>query len=610
MAKPETEKIKEIRKLLASASSPRQKAIYQMVLDAQLKLIETEESPEDKKDSSQNISSRERLHKLAVDDADSQQLAAPPQQPSVPSSQPHPHGARSDRKQKQVSQSLQRESLLVKENDLVVPKTETTEGSDVKLQSKPRRLIRLKRDSQQRKESGAPELESVVENDNVVTEAEQPAGYPVKPKIKPRHQTGSSQDLNQVQSERTKELESVVENDNKIPQAEQLTGFSLKPQGHKGARGNDNSEHLNSRAGKELRNIVENDDDFNSDEVTSVIDENLPDDAIYQAVGIMECEVYFISNTNAYILIDGNQYQLLYYGRRRKIFKALKKEIETTGEHRQLITVYPRVTHYPPYYQNDEAPYFHNISCLQENGKQKYFYQIRFQLTGFYKGRRPGGVFSELGDREFMLSGRWQYISVCNIPCITIYKNFDEELLEDVKKMNPTRKALFLQSCHIPLRWSNPPVEPFKYRAKNKDSDNIPFFVKVKARFLPSENLFELVEDLNTLTQMTPKFLKLYQRDKRKSIKYQAQVKAQAKTRLSYYPVKKAIQSQPEQPEQPEQSQKVETPSDQSRDTPSLDSAVENTGMEHSEQEPNMEQPSQLSQPEQFQKVETPDHSS
>jgi DNA-binding NarL/FixJ family response regulator len=54
-----------------------------------------------------------------------------------------------------------------------------------------------------------------------------------------------------------------------------------------------------------------------------------------------------------------------------------------------------------------------------------------------------------------------------------------------------------------------------------------PFFVKVKSRFIPSENLFEVIEELETPTIQTPKFFKLYQREKHQSVKYQAQVKAQ-----------------------------------------------------------------------------------
>lgn len=441
MAAPETEKIKELRKLLASTDNPKQKAIYQMVLDAQLKLLEKELAPSS--------------------------TPTPSQEQEIHLSSPSDSGQNSAK--------------------LTGTSTELTTSS-----SYPKETI----------VHSEPQTEQILDTPLKESQSQQLKPQPIKLKAKPKLRKKFASD-----SEIT-EIAKVTHRDNQEAIATVLSDPKLE--------------------GKTISDISS--EQVNLSEVTEVTTENLPDNAIYQAVGIMECEVYFTENNRAYILIDGQKYQLLYHKPRRKVFKALRKEIESTGNHFQRITVYPRITHYPYYYQNDEIPDFANISHLQEDGKQKYYYQMRFQLTGFYKDRKPRGIFSELGDREFMVSGRWQYISICKIPCISIYKNFDEELLKDIKRMNPTRKALFLQSCHIPFRWENPRIKPLKTMGKYKTEElekTQPFFVKVKARFIPEDNLFEVIEELETPTIQTPRFFKLYQREKHKSVKYQAQVKAQ-----------------------------------------------------------------------------------
>lgn len=451
MTTPETEKIQELRKLLASTSNPKQKAIYQMVLDAQLKLLEKEVVP-----LSTETREREReKHPISSSDSDRNSEFSTTSQREIIVCY--------EQNQKQILDFFPKESL---QNQELIPKP-------VRPKAKPKLRKNFEPNNQ---------------DDSVTTSL-------------PDSVTTSLPEVAKTVSETEKQAIAPVLSSPKL--------------------------QLKTSSDQES----EEKDNVNQNEVTEVITEIFSDDVIYQAVGIVECEVYFTENNKAYILIDGNKYQLLYHKPRRKVFKALRKEIESTGNHFQRITVYPRVTHYPYYYQNDEIPDFANISYLQEDGRQKYYYQIRFQLTGFYKERKPRGIFDELSSREFLISGRWQYISICKIPCITIYKNFDEELLKDIKKMNPTRKALFLQSCHIPFRWENPSVKPLKTMGKNKTNnleETQPFFVKVKARFIPDDNLFEVVEELETPTLQTPRFFKLYQRDKHKSVKYQAQVKAQA----------------------------------------------------------------------------------
>lgn len=126
-------------------------------------------------------------------------------------------------------------------------------------------------------------------------------------------------------------------------------------------------------------------------------------DGIFQAVGVIIGEVNLDTEGKSTITFGRSTYQLFYIPKKRRVFEALKKEIEATGEHTQRLLVYPKVIHFP----RKEQPH-----------------QIAFQLVGFDKGREEEAISSQLQDFEFKFCGLWQFIPVCPTPCVSVFRNF------------------------------------------------------------------------------------------------------------------------------------------------------------------------------------------
>lgn len=223
----------------------------------------------------------------------------------------------------------------------------------------------------------------------------------------------------------------------------------------------------------------------------------IPPGTIFQAVGVIRGNVTFLKEEDkeiATIKLAGKEYPLFYAPQKRRAYDALKKEIETTGEHAQRVLVYPRFTHFPG---RDQQP------------------NVGFQLVGFDKGREEDGASKELQDLEFKLCGLWQFIPVCRTPCISIFRNFTKERLEHVKQSEPAKKVKFMKASHLPLFWRDAPVPPFRFNPKaTKEEQGKPVFVQVKARFQPSRNAFEFDSLLGVPLEKPPKFLKVSKDDK------------------------------------------------------------------------------------------------
>ncbi len=225
----------------------------------------------------------------------------------------------------------------------------------------------------------------------------------------------------------------------------------------------------------------------------------------FQAVGIIPAQVKF-SEQGAKILLSqphaqgkklGKEYPLYYISSKRKAFTALKLATANSGNDHQRLIVYPRVLHLP---------------------KKNQPHQIGFQLIGFESERSSGGITEELQDFEFKLCGLWQFIPVCRVPCVTVQRNFSQERLAFIKQTDPAMKAKFLKASHVPLFWKDSPVKPFRFNPKlDKEQQGHPYFVEVKARFLPERNVFGFVEQLAEPMQEAPSFLKLKKEDKAKT---------------------------------------------------------------------------------------------
>ncbi len=237
------------------------------------------------------------------------------------------------------------------------------------------------------------------------------------------------------------------------------------------------------------------------------VEQELDDNVEFQGIGILKAEV-ILTEERSIIKLGEKEYRLFYIpGRRQKAYNALKKEIETTGNAVQRLIVYPKLFHFP----RKEQPH-----------------GIGFQLVGFVsENNTKSGVEEELKDGEFRFCGLWQFIPVCRVPCISIFRNFNDERLAWIKEADPTRKVKFMKASHIPLLWKDAPVRPFRFNPKlEKEEQGKPQFVQVKAKFLPDRDLFGFVEELAPPIEKSPRFLKASKKDK--AIAKQAQTAAQS----------------------------------------------------------------------------------
>lgn len=213
----------------------------------------------------------------------------------------------------------------------------------------------------------------------------------------------------------------------------------------------------------------------------------------FKAIGVVTGEVRF-SDERATITIGGNDYTLLFIKKKLRAFESLKRHVETSGQSRQRVVVYPKITHFP---KRDEP------------------HIVAFQVVGFDLGQEENAVSGDLGDLEFKVSGFWQFIPVCPTPCITVLRNFTRERLEFMKRAEPGQNVWFMKASHVPVLWKDGPVKPFRFNPKaEKDAQGQPPFVAIKAKFLPQRNVFAFVEMVAEPQEKPPKFLKVHKKDK------------------------------------------------------------------------------------------------
>ncbi len=143
--------------------------------------------------------------------------------------------------------------------------------------------------------------------------------------------------------------------------------------------------------------------------------------AFFQAVGILPGEVSFEEGSiMAKVTVGGKEYRLLFKPRLMSAMVALKLEIKQSGVTTQRLIVYPKVMHFP---------------------KQDQPHQLAFQLVGFEKDPASSAISMQLEDFEFKLSGLWQFIPVCRVPVISVFRNFDETIHQNLKKLDETVAA-------------------------------------------------------------------------------------------------------------------------------------------------------------------------
>jgi hypothetical protein len=216
--------------------------------------------------------------------------------------------------------------------------------------------------------------------------------------------------------------------------------------------------------------------------------------ALFQAVGII-CGEITTDGDKTFVTIGEKSYALYYASTHKRAYEALKKEITCTGITQQKLIVYPRITHFP-------------------GGKQPY--RLEFQLAGFVGHSASGeGIESVLEVLEFKICGLWQFIPVCRVPCISVFKNFNQQRLEYIKSAPLDKKVNFMKASHIPVLWRDAPVPPFRFNKNlDKETQGKASFVQLKARFNSANDNFEFVELLGIPCESPPNYLKAGKKDK------------------------------------------------------------------------------------------------
>lgn len=240
---------------------------------------------------------------------------------------------------------------------------------------------------------------------------------------------------------------------------------------------------------------------------------------LFKAVGVVKGEVNFGEDGINTVVIGGKTYRLKYAKEKLNVFRALKLQIKNTGTSEQRLIVHPRVIHFP----NREQPYV-----------------LYFELVGFENPLiQNKGIFNVLNDFEFKISGLWQFIPVCRVPCISVFRNFTEERKLFIKAAEPLVKVRFMKAAHLPLLWQAAPVTPFRFNPKlDKEKQGHSKFVQIKARFIPERDTFGFVEQVAAPDEEAPKFLKASLQDKAEQRKNAAPAKTQKN-------IKKAVVSKP-----------------------------------------------------------------
>ncbi len=218
--------------------------------------------------------------------------------------------------------------------------------------------------------------------------------------------------------------------------------------------------------------------------------ENQKPPRIFQAIGVIKGKIVY-SFEKLKIQMGDWEYELQSappQDKRRK-FEGLKQEVKEKGSCQKVLVVYPFVYHF------------------LEAEKQKR--RVAFKVVTSKDADPSTVIWNELMEREFKFSGIWNYITHCgDEPCITIKRNWSPSLVKYLEKMSKQQKAKKLRPFHLPVEWLDAPVEAFKYAQKSSEVSQKPWFVTVKAVFVPEEDKFKVVEQLAEPSQTKPRYLK------------------------------------------------------------------------------------------------------
>ena len=202
---------------------------------------------------------------------------------------------------------------------------------------------------------------------------------------------------------------------------------------------------------------------------------------MFQAVGALIATPSLQDNLLT-VAINGREYDLFYVqGFRRQAHTRLKAELEKNGSSPMFLRLYPNAK----FSKSLEKPL------------------LSFLLVNFNRD------CEKINDEPvgFVLRGIWQYITQCESPVISIYRNYCPPQLEFFKKLNSQQQVYFTQPHHIPVVWDTT-IEPFKFNPQAKKDSQMPrYFVEVRATF--KDAVYVVEEMLSEPTLKIPKFIKV-----------------------------------------------------------------------------------------------------
>jgi hypothetical protein len=221
---------------------------------------------------------------------------------------------------------------------------------------------------------------------------------------------------------------------------------------------------------------------------------------MFQAIGVIEGEIFVNERSQLKIILGNRKYRLGYTGKSRKRdYAKLLEEISSKGSKVEKISVYPQV----------------NYKSKSKHGGEKAAYEISFNLVSVEKpsvkeNQKIAGIFEHLAVGEFQILGYWQYVGFSSCPCITVMRNYSEYLAQKVNKADQKKAKRWLRPNHLPVEWLDSSPEPFKYDSSLKQQEQMPrLFVQTKVKFEPESQKFMVIEELDQPRIKAPRCLKV-----------------------------------------------------------------------------------------------------
>lgn len=211
-----------------------------------------------------------------------------------------------------------------------------------------------------------------------------------------------------------------------------------------------------------------------------------PRTVIFQGIGVIEGLVEIDETERLTITVEGQKYRLGYTPiSKKRSYQALVKEIKSHGSRVKKIAVYPQCYHR----ENQSNHLNFNLVSVEKEGEK--------------------GIFKELNGGEFFLSGFYQYIPRCSLPCITVLRNHSEGLAQKVQRIGNNKASQLLKPNHVPVEWFEAPIEAFKYNSEIEKSEQMPrWFVELKASWDSEEKKFRVIELKGEASKKAPRYLK------------------------------------------------------------------------------------------------------